>query len=205
MAAFMLSAILVAWLGFAGPLDLSALNFPAPSFDLSELKNWQTLIAAGVALLAAGLAYRGAMAKVNFDREAAQKAELRRKLALLRQLQFVSQEIRDSAEQMCGTWKHIHLNTTIHSGYAWLEFKEPKELSTAWDNLDILPDEANVAINGVRWAIARYELMMNNIKEANDGNAYVYETQAVQLLRHIMDGAEVIRGDVRGELRALGK
>jgi hypothetical protein len=43
-----------------------------------KLKEWQTLLAACVALIAGSLAYYGAMAKVEFDREIAAR-DLNRK------------------------------------------------------------------------------------------------------------------------------
>jgi len=59
-------------------LILSAL---AP-FNFVSLKDWQPLIAAMVALLAAALAYSGAMAKVNFDREEAKNQRFGKTWAL---------------------------------------------------------------------------------------------------------------------------
>ena len=57
MSALMLVAVLTVWLGIAGPIDLT------------KLKEWQPLIGACIAVGAAFIAYRAAMAKVDFDRE----------------------------------------------------------------------------------------------------------------------------------------
>ncbi|MDE5456301.1 hypothetical protein GWE18_26430 [Bradyrhizobium sp. CSA112] len=54
----MLTALLAAWMSLAGP---------------PNLKDWQTLIASCIALIGGTLAYKGAMAKVDFDRETHEK------------------------------------------------------------------------------------------------------------------------------------
>jgi hypothetical protein len=61
MAALMLSALIAIWLGLWGPIDVQ------------KLKDWQPLMASIIAFGAATLVYRGAMAKVNLDREEAER------------------------------------------------------------------------------------------------------------------------------------
>ena len=65
MAALMLSALITVWLGLWGPIDIQ------------KLKDWQPLMASIIAptivLGAATLAYLAAMAKVNHDRQEAER------------------------------------------------------------------------------------------------------------------------------------
>src|SRR5689334_3394387 len=73
-----------------------------PSMDWSELQKWQTLMAA---LAAAGLTYRGAMAKVRLDQQSERKDEHRRKLGLLRQLQFIAESLKEDSAELLGIWR----------------------------------------------------------------------------------------------------
>jgi hypothetical protein len=75
-SALMLSALITVWLGLAEPIDLS------------RLKEWQTLSAAVVALIAAGIAYLAAMAKVNFDRSVHEGEQRRRNKNVLIRLRY---------------------------------------------------------------------------------------------------------------------
>ena len=74
MAALLLSTLIVVSLSLWGPLNLE------------KLKDWQPLmasiIAPIIALRAATLAYRGAMAKVNHDREEAERRRNSERLGL---------------------------------------------------------------------------------------------------------------------------
>src|SRR5262249_14732529 len=82
----LLAVLLTIWLSISGPIDGS------------KLKDWQTLMAAFVALGAAAIAYHAAMAKVHLDRQVAdQSAEsLRLKLTiqLRHELNVFAREVR---------------------------------------------------------------------------------------------------------------
>ena len=78
MAALMLSALITVWLGLWGPIDIQ------------KLKDWQPLMASIIAptivLGAATLAYLAAMAKVNHDRQEAERQRNRERLGLFLRL-----------------------------------------------------------------------------------------------------------------------
>src|SRR5947209_605163 len=80
MAVLLLGALIAVWLGIAGPMDLS------------KLKEWQTLVAAivapSIAFGAAIVAYKAAMAKVNFDRKVHEETARRQRRGMLLRLRF---------------------------------------------------------------------------------------------------------------------
>jgi hypothetical protein len=75
MVGLMLIAICATWLSLAGP---------------PNLKEWQPLIAACIALIGGAMAYKGALAKVALDREVHNREVRRRTIGLLLKLDFAS-------------------------------------------------------------------------------------------------------------------
>jgi hypothetical protein len=172
---------------------------------LSGLKEWQTLMGAMVALLAAGLAYVSAMSKVWSDRKSADEADFRRRVGLLSQLKFVSQDLGEKASETQNRWKAAEAMAKHLPGYYWLEFEMPKELVTAWDNLDIFTQDASIAINGVRWPLARYNMMMESVKQAEGAELGLFRTEADALLANVVEGAGLLNHQIATELEGLLK
>jgi hypothetical protein len=172
---------------------------------LSGLKEWQTLMGAMVALLAAGLAYVSAMSKVWSDRKSADEADFRRRVGLLSQLKFVSQDLGEKASETQNRWKAAEAMAKHLPGYYWLEFEMPKELVTAWDNLDIFTQDASIAINGVRWSLARYNMMMESVKQAEGAELGLFRTEADALLANVVEGAGLLNHQIATELEGLLK
>jgi hypothetical protein len=170
---------------------------------LSGLKEWQTLMGAMVALLAAGLAYVSAMSKVWSDRKSAEEADFRRRVGLLSQLKFVSQDLGEKASETQNRWKAAEAMANHLPGYYWLEFEMPKELVTAWDNLDIFTQDASIAINGVRWSLARYNMMMESVKQAEGAELGLFRTEADALLANVVEGAGLLNHQIATELEGL--
>jgi hypothetical protein len=170
---------------------------------LSGLKEWQTLMGAMVALLAAGLAYVSAMSKVWSDRKSAEEADFRRRVGLLSQLKFVSQDLGEKASETQNRWKAAEAMANHLPGYYWLEFEIPKELVTAWDNLDIFTQDASIAINGVRWSLARYNMMMESVKQAESAELGLFQTEADALLANVVEGAGLLNHQIATELEGL--
>jgi hypothetical protein len=170
---------------------------------LSGLKEWQTLMGAMVALLAAGLAYVSAMSKVWSDRKSAEEADFRRRVGLLSQLKFVSQDLGEKASETQNRWKAAEAMANHLPGYYWLEFEMPKELVTAWDNLDIFTQDASIAINGVRWSLARYNMIMASVKQAESAELGLFRTEADALLANVVEGAGLLNHQIATELEGL--
>ena len=120
------------------------------SLGIANLEKWQTLMASCIALVGGTLAYTGAMAKVELDREAAKEARYSRRAGVYFRLRYVLLQMIEDAE-------HIRRQFPRAEGdYAFdrnqLALHEPPELEEAWRSLDLFPFDASVRINGVRLA-----------------------------------------------------
>jgi hypothetical protein len=111
--------------------------------SFSGLQPWQPLIAALVALFAAGLAYQGAIAKVDFDRETAIADRSRKQLRILIRLEAAlrhtvgvmgTQKVEDDDDVLL-----LKMNVT-----------RPAEISEAWENIDLF-DEPLAVLIGDLW------------------------------------------------------
>ena len=156
MAALALIAILVTWLGLWGPL----------SFD--KLKEWQTLLAAiiapSIALYAATLAYRGAMAKVEFDRELARHELIAKKLGLLLRLRHAVDQLAIDIDVLMHMWptqaeraswldpNSQERGRTIHAASLKVSTL-PAEIVEAWEKLELLPAEAIFPLLTIKKAV----------------------------------------------------
>jgi hypothetical protein len=112
--------------------------------DGFRLKDWQTFMAACVALVGGVMAYRGAMAKVEFDRYAHDKKiereELGTYLRLRSTLSFVLQ-FSQVASQKLNTFHFTHSDQTLE--VASLHPRMTFDVNEAWNNLDMFePDVA---------------------------------------------------------------
>jgi hypothetical protein len=122
--------------------------------DLHQLKEWQTLLAAMIALGAAVIAYRAAMAKVNLDRELAAQELLRRKTGLYLRLHFALHRMLVEAEK-------VEKKTTWFSNPARLQrdplamtdIAVPKEIEEAWDHLELFQIPISSQLHKIRTAL----------------------------------------------------
>ncbi len=87
MAALLLAATLVVWLGISGPIRVS----------YEVVKDFQPLMAAMIALAAGTLAYWGAMAKVNLDRAEFDRRRKSEQLGLLLRLRAAVDRVSEEA------------------------------------------------------------------------------------------------------------
>jgi len=110
---------------------------------LSDLQPWQPLIAAIVALIAASLAYRGAMAKVNLDRETAITDRRRKQQRSLIQLEVALQH-------MLAVMGNSNVKDRDDVLLLKVHVTSPIEVKEAWENVDLLPEPLAVLI-GKLW------------------------------------------------------
>jgi hypothetical protein len=123
--------VLIVWIGVNGAIRLS------------DLQPWQPLIAALVALIAAGLAYRGAMAKVDLDRETAITDRRRKQQGILIRLEVA---LRHTLTVM-GSGEVKDLDDVL---LLKIHMTKPAEVNEAWENLDLL-DEPLAILIGDLW------------------------------------------------------
>jgi hypothetical protein len=120
-------------------------------FDMQQLKDWQTLLAAMIALGAAIIAYRGAMAKVMSDRDLAVEELLRRKRGLYLRLHFALHRMLVEAEK-------VKKKTTWFNNQARLarnpitinDITVPKEIEEAWNHLDLFSIPISSQLHRIR-------------------------------------------------------
>jgi hypothetical protein len=126
------AAILITvWLGVDGPIELE------------KLKEWQTLMAAiiapSIAFLAAIVAYKAAMAKVNFDREVHEKTMQRHRRGLMLRLRFALEHNISQGAALLDT-----INLQSEKGgevsvtpQTFAAISTPLELDEAWKDLGL--------------------------------------------------------------------
>lgn len=166
--------MIVAWLDLWGPVELS------------RLKDWQTLIAGMVALIAAGIAYRGATAKVRHDREIVASENMRRKLSLYLKLEFAFRQLADKARSKRPQLFSFEKRIIAASDFA---IEEPPELDEAWMYLDVFPRRSIAEIRNVRNSLRKLAAIGANLgsKRVHLGHPRDYETPAPSIIREVDD------------------
>lgn len=132
----MLAATITAALGIWGPLDIA------------KFKEWQTLLAAiiapSIALIAAIVAYKAAISKVELDREIIESERANAKLSLY--LRLRTQLVRIAGE--CSRASHNISDLLdiedVKNVWSWYSrpFEDAPEIGEAWNNLFLFPAEA---------------------------------------------------------------
>lgn len=127
--------------------------------ELANLKDWQPLIAATVVLVGAIIAYRAAMAKVNLDRELADRAILRAKLALYLRLIFALKLLRQDCERLLKLISPgLFENNVIRSSD--LVLQEPQELIESWLSLDSFDFETIEVLRDIRSSLRDWNIAL---------------------------------------------
>jgi hypothetical protein len=103
------------------------------------LKDWQALLAAGVALAAAIIAYFASMEKVNLDRELSDRDTLRRKLGIYLKLEFALQLLGADSGKIANKLKWTVLLSDRSVPVADMRTVEPPEINEAWEHLEMFP------------------------------------------------------------------
>jgi hypothetical protein len=191
------------WLFWCG-IVLLVVGVPvALQVNLQQLKDWQTLSAALVALGAATVAYRAAMAKVTLDRELSDRELLRRKVGLYLRLEFALTLLKAEAFS-------IERRTRVGSHAPQcidLKVTDAPEIDEAWTHIEFFPRPLIKELHRVRLAL---RFLRNTIRE--EGVTVLdrrtcealneYATRAVRACETII---ELIRRDMHRitEKRAL--
>ncbi|MGL9618303.1 hypothetical protein QRQ56_09900 [Bradyrhizobium sp. U531] len=122
-----------------------------------SLKDWQPLIASFVALGAASLAYKAAMAKVEFDREIAGRTDRRKLLGLCLRLEYALRVLKHEADTVQKYIPEGYVFTDMEIDRKDLTLGPPRALDEAWDNLDAFRRVVSQELAIVRGAIYDYE------------------------------------------------
>lgn len=143
------AAALIAWTGVMGPTSTTT------------LKDWQTLIAAFVALGGGTMAYFAAMAKVYADRDRDFRELNRKKLGLCLRLRPALEKIQTQANDV----------QNVLTGYRTAPRKFPpsviridpqeEELQEAWKNLELLPIDVSFELDTIRAELANAKRLLD--------------------------------------------
>ena len=128
---------------------------PAALTLYQVLKDFQPSLAALVALAAAIFAYRGAVAKLNYDREVCNEDALAAKISLMLQLRSVVRRLSRELPRLTST--DMPLETIIEHMPT-----EIPEFDDAWQKLVLLPPATMESLDR-----ARYHLRANRLALAN--------------------------------------
>jgi len=116
--------------------------------DDFHLKDWQTFMSAILALAGGTMAYKGAMAKVYFDRDKERRELNRQKIGILLRLRFASGKLGRRAEDVHKALSRQGSKRTVMS-YA-IRLDEPPEIEEAWHQMALLPIEAGIQLDVIR-------------------------------------------------------
>lgn len=139
-------------------VTLSALVVDPKGFSLSA---WQPLLAALIALGGAGIVYRSAMAKIDFDREAVERQERGRRRGILLRIQFALQVLRHDALVLSSLDTDLSHFTAEEIKDHW-RLRTENALDEAWQNLDLFPAETASALSDVRTNIFNFRNSAEN-------------------------------------------
>jgi hypothetical protein len=115
-----------------------------------SLKDWQTFMAACIALVGGMMAYRGAMAKVNLDRDSADHRSRRERIALFLKVEMALSLLEGEVMRQ-RKWADIPISKPARKiSVSDFEFGHPPELDEAWNNLDLFADETVTTLGNIR-------------------------------------------------------
>jgi hypothetical protein len=138
-----------------------------------KLKDWQTFMAACVALVGGTMAYRGAMAKVNLDRDLAEFQRRRVRLALFLKVEMALTLLEGEVMRQ-RKWADVSPTLVGMRKISVPDFKfnHPPELDQAWDNLDLFADETVTTLANIRSTLRTID---DNNRLWGDDISWVYD------------------------------
>jgi hypothetical protein len=165
------------WLRFLTAINV--LMFPAnllllrigPSAWLNflvALQGWQVLIAAMIALVAAIIAYKGAMAKVDLNEKLADRDLWHKKMSQYLRLQFALDAFGrtlKSTEDLCEPRLY---GSKSKLSASQLAIVEPAELKEAWDSLELFPMPVIQQIRTIRETLANWNGLLKRYRLSDE-------------------------------------
>ncbi|WP_375414643.1 hypothetical protein [uncultured Bradyrhizobium sp.] len=141
IALLFFTTILTIWL-VTGPMNFA-------------LKEWQPLMASLIAFIAGTYAYKGAMAKVNYDRDRELRDLARKRLGLYLRLRYASEKlVVETRNVRMAVGFNISAGTRKTGVYA-IKIAEKSEFNESWENLDLFPVSISVHIDAIRTKLPR--------------------------------------------------
>jgi hypothetical protein len=120
---------------------------------------------AAIVYRGATLAYAAAMAKVDLDREATERSDRRRRLALYLKIIFATRIMRHEAELLLKRLRKRPQNQTFVA--TSIQIKSPAVLDEAWNSLDLFPMTISEKLSVIRASYYNFELYSRRAKVAD--------------------------------------
>jgi hypothetical protein len=198
-------------------LIFSAVLTAAISIDPKgfALRDWQPLIAALLALGGASIVYRGAtlayraaMAKVDFDREVLFKTERRKVLGLCFRLKHSLQVLRHEAVHIAELISEPNDSHEIEFKSERAKLTPPEALFEAWGALENFPQKLVLSLSEVRGGVYDIDVFL----KFSAGNTFKIQFESdtpaeIQFLRNatsaVVKSCEVAIGDINSLIRNL--
>lgn len=158
--------------------------------DGFKLKDWQTLIAAFVALGAAVFAFIGAMAKVNLDRQHKGEDLNRIRMGVFLRLQTSLLMVRRNARSAIA---EIDNRSKSLTGARIDDLGPPPgiDLDDAWENLHLFPQP-------IAYKIANIRLNLLGLASATEERPVIIVPDHVREVRKMLERVDVYAGEVLG-------
>jgi hypothetical protein len=157
------------WPGIAtvvGILLILTISFAIAREPNFRLADWQPFLAAMVALVGGTLAYKSAMAKVDFDRQAAAKKDHREALKILFKIEYAARILATDAfarKQPFKDWASWRYPITVEKKD--IKITVPSEISQAWDQLDLFDAKIVEMLVKIRLLDARIQAIMAELPD----------------------------------------
>jgi hypothetical protein len=120
-----------------------------------KLKEWQPLMAAIVALAAGAMAYLGAMAKVNYDREQEQRDAEKEKVGLFLRLRHAMQKLENESTEVCDRLGMNVMSSNRKISISQIPMTSREEFDEAWRSLELLPVDLSFWLDLTRTELPR--------------------------------------------------
>jgi hypothetical protein len=165
-----------------------------------DLKDWQPLIAALVALIAAGAAYKGATAKIDFDRDQAASEHKRRTLRVVLLLKIAARHVTAQV-QLIRLVETIIFGKTVMAQVRRLQ--PPKALLDAWNDIDLVDETIAESAAGLQLQLDRLAQFLEAFDDAV-AHADEVDSSWEQILKAHLDVLSAVASDLIGKLEASG-
>jgi hypothetical protein len=126
-----------------------------------KLKEWQPLMAAIIALAAGALAYRGAMAKVDYDRERDLRDIERKKAGLYLRLRHAIWDLGVESGRACTQLGVGRASRKMSASQIKITSRD--EFEEAWKNLELFPVKLSFWLDMVRTELPRAQKRLDSI------------------------------------------
>ena len=175
--------------------------------DDFHLKDYASVIAAFVAVGGALLAYKGAMAKVDHDRDESRRELLREQLSLYLKLEMAARRLMPIAQHASACIGFATVGRLIK--IEEIRIKEPVGFAEAWDALDVFPRSIIRQIAIVREKLTEVDDLLDealtaqipippSVNEPGTRARILYEN-----IERVIDACVLIRDGLTAEINRL--